>query len=388
MSKADRKPIYLDIRIPLITVRIVLVSTVLSFISLGILFPSAFLAFNYLYNQLIPTPTIDLPLNDYVLNYDFENAPPFVAIGSCLDPLYANQPDRKESHQELFKTFDFNLHYDFNLNLDAYCKDNRRSNYEPIMYKISIVSNQLIGQLSPYGVKPYIPKRFNLWPITNNIHQLENPQVLVSSMNTIMLDCDNARVEKYDKGMLKIGDLFSPVLSSWFIPPFINNYNTLAVKSREPMYKIPLFKDLKFNSYLNSLNARFFADDEFTILLEFNKHSVVIDPANSEIVINISWKGLRYYLFNYRILSYIGGVSTLWLSSTFVLVSTVGLVGWFDAAGRTPDDDFEPEVDNDDYFNESPRNGFVKDEYAVKEQFVKPESTDRAIPPSETEPLG
>lgn len=295
---------YLDIRIPLVTVRILLISSVIGFISFGLLLPLSFFSFNYFYNQLIPNPTITIPLSDYILNYDFNNIPPFIIIGNAI-PLYSNQPTKAQ----IFDDFDFNLNYNFNLEIEAYSD----LKFDPIMYKISIVSDHLINQLNPYGIKPYIHKKFNIWPITNNIHQLQNNHVLVSAMNTFILN--------YNNRINNLNDYLPPFIS-WLLPPILNNWNL-----KNSSYNINLFKNIKFNNYLNNSNKHLF--DQFNVLIEFNKN-LIVNPVNSNLIIDINWNGIRYYLFNYRIISYIFGTASLWVLSNFILLITILSLGFMD----------------------------------------------------------
>lgn len=299
-----------DIRIPVITIRVLLILITVVIISFAILLPFSFLSFNYFYNYLIPIPTIKLPLSNYILNYDFKDIPPFVIIGKELESIYGNQPNSKEGYA--LDEFVFDLNYDFELFFRPYCQGSF-NDYEPLMYKVSIVSDHLINQLSPYGTKPYVAKRFYLWPITNNIHQIHNPHVLLSSMNSVILQCGQKDYAKSHK----IDSLIPPIFK-WFIPPFISNFEFSTEDTR---YKVDLLKDVNFQSH-----AREFPFDEnkgFNIILEFNRPDVIIDPKESEIVITTSWKGIRYYLYRFRLLSYFIGTAILWATSSGALLLTV-----------------------------------------------------------------
>lgn len=305
----------LDIRIPVITLRVILIVLTVLLICFGLLLPFSFLSFNYFYNYLIPIPSIRLPLSNYILNYDFKNLPPFIIIGKELESIYGNQPNPRDG--DPLVQFQFDLNYDFELFFKPYCQ-NSRNDYQPLMYKVTIVTDHLLNQLSPYGTKPYTMKRFHTWPVTNNIHQLHNPHVLVSSMNSMVLKCG----EQMQPKAHKLEFLIPPILQ-WFVPPFISDFEYHKDDTR---HKMDLFRDVNFQSYLNEANQNIFGPQNFNIILEFNKPDVIIDPSASEIVITGSWKGLRYYLFQYRLLSYLIGTAILWVTSSGALLFSVSVL--------------------------------------------------------------
>lgn len=299
-----------DIRIPVITIRVILILLTVVIISFSVLLPFSFLSFNYFYNYLIPIPTIKLPLSNFILNYDFKDIPPFIIIGKELESIYGNQPNPKEGYP--LDDFSFDLNYNFELFFRPYCQGSH-NDYEPLMYKISIVSDHLINQLTPYGTKPYVAKRFYLWPITNNIHQIHNPHVLLSSMNSVVLQCGKKdNVQSY-----KVESLVPPIFQ-WFVPPFISDFEFLSEDTR---YKVDLLKDVNFETHAKEFP--FNEDKGFNIILEFNRPDVIIDPKDSEIVITASWKGLRYYLYRFRFISYVIGTTILWITSSGVLLLTI-----------------------------------------------------------------
>lgn len=303
-----------DIKYPYITIRILLIFLTILSTSLIVLLPFSFISFNYFYHYLIPIPSIKLPFSNYILNYDFKSLPPFIIIGKELEPIYGNTPNPNEAYP--LDQFQFDLNYNFQLNFKPYCQ-NTQNDYEPLMYKITIVTDHLINQLSPYGTKPYIEKRFYTWPITNNIHQLHNPHVLVSSMNSMILNCKESPMPKVTKF-----ESFLPPFLKWIIPPIISN---LEFHKDDDHYKVDLLKDVNFQKYaINNQRESFFQSGKFNIILEFNKPGIIIDPSQSEIVISSAWKGIRYYLYHYRSLSYAIGTFILWATSTGVLLVTIG----------------------------------------------------------------
>lgn len=302
-----------DIRVPVITIRVLLIVFTVLFISIGFLLPFSFISFNYFYNYLIPIPTIKLPLSNYILNYDFKNLPPFIIIGKELEPIYGNQQNPKDGNP--LDLFQFDLNYDFELFFKPYCQTSH-NDYFPLMYKFTVVTDHLVNQLSPYGTKPYIDKRFHIWPITNNIHQLHNPHVLVSSMNSMVLKCG----EQAKPLPHKVESLIPPIFK-WFVPPVISDFEYHTDDTR---HRVDLLKDVNFESYINEQNQNYFKPQKFNIILEFNKPDVIIDPSESELIITASWKGIRHYLFRYRILSYLIGTLILWLTSSAVLFLTIG----------------------------------------------------------------
>ncbi|CCH46125.1 putative membrane protein [Wickerhamomyces ciferrii] len=305
-----------DITIPVITLRVVLIVLTVLSISFGVLFPLSFLSFNYFYNYMIPIPTIRLPFSHYILNYDFKDIPPFIIISKELESVYGNQQNPNIPYP--LDDFELDLNYDFQLLFKPYCKNNQNS-YEPLMYKITIVTDHLVNQLSPYGNRAYISKRFHLWPVTNNIHQLHNQHVLVSSMNSIILKCG----EEKQPINHKVDSLIPPVLK-WFVPPVISDFEYSKDDSR---LKVDLLKDINLENYINSENSELFKSTEnINIVVEFNRPDVIIDPNESEIIISSAWKGIRYYLYHYRVISYILGVFILWTISSDVLVLTVSLL--------------------------------------------------------------
>lgn len=149
-----------------------------------------------------------------------------------------------------------------------------------------------------------------MWPLTNNIHMLDNSRVLVSSLNSFILRC------KRDEVSLK--DLAPPVLH-WFIPPVLANYDYT-----DGTQTLKLMKDVKLDDYIRNEENAFRLDEPWSMVLEFNRGDIMIEPSEATLEINVSWKGLRYYLYHYRLISYVLGVSVLWGISSFTLFATIG----------------------------------------------------------------
>ncbi|ONH66953.1 hypothetical protein BON22_2967 [Cyberlindnera fabianii] len=210
----------------------------------------------------------------------------------------------------LFTDLDPSLDYDFELKFNPTCL-NTDSTTQPVMFKLTLLSDSLLSYLSPYSLNHrFIKKQFSMWPLTNNIHMLDNSRVLVSSLNSFILRC------KRDEVSLK--DLAPPVLH-WFIPPVLANYDYT-----DGTQTLKLMKDVKLDDYIRNEENAFRLDEPWSMVLEFNRGDIMIEPSEATLEINVSWKGLRYYLYHYRLISYVLGVSVLWGISSFTLFATIG----------------------------------------------------------------
>jgi hypothetical protein len=166
------------------------------------------------------------------------------------------------------------------------------------MYKISLISKSGYEKVDTYKEQNilYGP---SLWPVTDEVTK---DFVYLSNMNTLILNC------KEEKNSVK--KLF-PRLIQGLIPEFVAEYEYLT-----PPRTVNLLSDIKVSEYISN--------EPWCIVLEFKRSKMVIDPSQARLEINVSWKGLRYYLYHYRLASYTIGVSFLWGLSTLVLFGTIG----------------------------------------------------------------
>lgn len=308
---------YLNLRIPIITLRVLLIAWTTVSISFTLLLPLACLSFNYFYNKLIPIPSISLSFDDFSLNHPTGTGP-FIVFSDLSSPPQSHQgniPQAVKGLEQLDKT----LHYDFNLKISLLCMDYESPRYATTMYQVTLMSSELFQMLDPYNPYDMDTESHDAkwyannygWSITQDLDSV-SPDLLASGLytsrkNTLVWDCQRKK---------KSIKTFAPPLLQGFIPEVVGEweYSTNS-------HTINLLKDIKLGNFLPDGKS-------LCVTLEFRRE-LVIDPKTSVLEISVSWSGIRHYLYHYRTLSYVFGVLLLWSLSTAVLFSTIGgLVAW------------------------------------------------------------
>lgn len=261
-------------RLPVLTLRWSLIlATGISF-SLGVLLPCAFSTFNYFYNHLLPTPSISLPFHQLV--YDHYGFGSHIVFDSTVAPQ--------------LKELDSGLAYDFTLKFVPHCEAYNEYKYMRSMYKLSLMDEsayQIGSQKEVTGIRE--------WPLGDDMDSYH------SQMNTIVVNC---KEEKHT-----IRELFAPLFQS-FIPQLLSEW-----EYRSSWRYIDIITNLELS-----------LAEPWVIVLQFKSTRLIVDPRESSLEISVSWRGIRHYLFHYRLLSYLIGVSILWGVGTFAMLSTLAVL--------------------------------------------------------------
>ncbi|ODV63814.1 uncharacterized protein ASCRUDRAFT_67877 [Ascoidea rubescens DSM 1968] len=310
-------------------------------IFLVLLFWSFFL-FDKIYNYLLPIPTIIVPLN-FNYEYIYNRVSPFVLV------------DLNHIEDSILNLVTFNNHYNFNFNFQSYC-DFSKFAYLPLMIKFSILNNELVDDLVlNYQLNNNKNRDFththehynndntdyarasqivNSWPLTSSIlvndNLNNNGNILVSILHNFLVSCSNTQNNHNNYNGINnnnnvIENQFLPPILKSFLPPIIYNFPNNLINYFTSFNSKNHHNDLNLNSYSLDLLRDYKFDiknlpflKNSSVLIEFNNPNIILDNINSILKINLNYKGLRYYLHNFKVFSYITGISLIWFVSILI----------------------------------------------------------------------
>lgn len=259
---------------------------------MGIL-PFSFLAFNYFYHYLLPIPAISVPLD-----HKFHHASVHIdQVASSFALVSPNELISNVTSVNPFALMDENLSYSFYLQLS----DVRTSGAAPVVNcKASIVKDSLITRWNELTEPKEMNNRRVKWPVS------------YLSSNTKRDELQSSFVTNFDTSThitpsTKLRDII-PRIFHCLVPEVALNYTILSSS-----VEIEFWTD--FRPAPHSL-------DNSSILIEFDQ-SLAVDPHGSKLVITTSWDGIYYYLFHYKVTSYVIGTLVLWLVSSSLIPLTI-----------------------------------------------------------------
>ncbi|ODQ82915.1 hypothetical protein BABINDRAFT_159405 [Babjeviella inositovora NRRL Y-12698] len=282
--------------------------TILIIANTAILLPWSVVCFLRFYELLIPIPEIRVPLN---FNYQVLSHKPFVVV----------------DFRELFGNTDTGINpeveYDLTLNIDGYCS-NPNGRPQMISRKVSIMNEWEVRKL--VALREEANDDGN-WPISGNLAlskaiQYQQSQLLVitksnffqefSNIRSFMLHCD-AQV------LYAMNHQWVPLAFAPFLPGYFQSRDRTANH-----LQLLLLKSFVFKNFLLQRSR----GDHHQLVVEFASNDEGINIETAELLFQVNWTGIRYFLYHYRLTSAAVFIPIFWSFSSLGCLLVVLFI-WF-----------------------------------------------------------